>query len=254
MHAAGIMRSQLPVFLRALYLLLCMAPVFHGESDSQNNTTITMRTTEHSTNATESASPKTTLPIITTTFTTKTHDIPRTNIMSSESTPLPTTRARSDSTPTTTTPSSDAGTVVCVILFFVILIIVLFICTYKWYIRQGRPSFPEIQRHIAESVRNAWAATMECLRQSSKEEEEEEEMEAGISEAEQQKEKEDAEDEDEEDDSSADYSSMDGTVMMEKPKKDEQEDGQSNEREEDMTTIELMDEKMEKEKDDLTVL
>ncbi|XP_026801003.3 uncharacterized protein LOC113545725 [Pangasianodon hypophthalmus] len=246
------MRPQPSVFLRALCLLLSMAPVFHGASASLNTTNVTATTMTYNTSATESAAPTTT-PDTNFSFE-ETQDTSTIITTSSETRSTTTTTVPSNASPTAATTQANVGTVVCLILFFCFLILLSF-CAYKWYIHQGRPSCLEIWRRVTECARNAWAMAVACLRPSSKAEEVDEEMEAGITEAEEQKkQEEDADDEDDDDDSSDNYSCMDGTAMMEKPKKDEEEDGQSSEGEDDMSSVELKDEKTEREKDDLTVL
>ncbi|MCJ8748970.1 hypothetical protein PDJAM_G00170780, partial [Pangasius djambal] len=250
----SIMRPQPSVFLRALCLLLSTAPVFHEASASLNTTNVTATTMTYNKSATESASPTTT-PQTNVTFPVETQGTSTISTASSETRSTTTTTVQSTASPSAT---SDAGTVVCLILFFCLLILLSF-CFYKWYIRHGRPSCLEIWRRVTECARNSWAMAVECLRPSPKEEEVDEEMEAGITEAEEQKkQEEDAEDEDEDDDSSDNYSCVDGTVMMKKPKKDEEEDGRSSEDDDDddddMSSVELKDEKTEREKDDLTVL
>lgn len=152
---------------------------------------------------------------------------------------------------TDTEDSTRTESVVVIVLFILCIIIVLIYCTYKWYTRHGRPSFLEACRIVAESARSAWAAVTEHLTPSTKEGEEEEEMEVGINEAEEKKNQEEDAEYDDSDTSSGDYSNMGGVEMMEEPKKDEEQD---EGRDDDMTSIELKDEKMEQEKHNLTVL
>lgn len=103
---------------------------------------------------------------------------------------------------------------------------------------------------VTESARNAWAALLELLRPSSKEEEKDEEMEAG----EEKRQREDDEDDyNDNDDSSGNYSSVDGTAMTGGPKTNEEEDGRGNDREDDMMSVELKDEKSEQGKDNLAM-
>lgn len=104
---------------------------------------------------------------------------------------------------------------------------------------------------VAESARNAWAALMELLRPSSKEEEKDEETEAG--EEKRQPDDEEGDDYNDNDDSSGNYSSVDGTAMTGEPKTNEEEDGRGNDREDDMMSVELKDEKSEGGKDNLAM-
>lgn len=238
---SGIMRPQAAIFLRALGLLLSMASIFCEVTPSHNTTPETTTTMGYNTSANEITS--TIMSLQTDTFTMKAHNMTTISTTSTKN-PSPTTfMPQSDTKPTTS--HSYVGTVVSLFFFFCVLVS-LFYIAYVWYVRHGRPSFLEIWRTVAVSARNAWAAVVEHLRPSSKEEEGDEEMEAG------EEKKQDDEDNND-DDSSEDYSSIGGSIMMEGPKYDEEEDGKNNERD-DMTSIELKDEKTEREKDNFTML
>ncbi|GAA6067921.1 uncharacterized protein LOC113650020 [Tachysurus ichikawai] len=244
------MRSQSSVFLRALLcLLLSTSPVLCGVSASYNTTNGMASTPEGNKNVTNSESP-TTAPPGTTSFTT-TAQI-RTTIKSTSSRPQvpvkPTVKPEASATTTTNSrsaPRSGVGVALCLILFICFLIL-LFFCAYKWYIRNGRPSFTETCRRLTEWVRNAWVAA--GLRPSSKddeEEEEDEEKEAG-KEAEEEKTQGQYAEDDGGDSDSSDYSNVQGFTVSKKTEENEGDD--------DMSSVELKDEKTEREKDDLTVL
>ncbi|KAK2865876.1 hypothetical protein Q7C36_001932 [Tachysurus vachellii] len=230
------MRSS--VFLRALLcLLLSTVPVLCGVSAITTN--VMASTPEGNENVTNSESPTTASPgtVITTTA-----QITTTIKSTSSGAQVPKTSAATISPPTSRYGVSVA---LCLILFICFLIL-LFFCAYKWYIRNGRPSFTETRRRLAEWVRNAWVAA--GLRPSSKddeEEEEDEEKEAG-KEAEEDKNQGQYAEDDGGDSDSSDYSNMEGLTVS---KKTEENDG-----DDDMSSVELKNEKTEREKDDLTVL
>ncbi|XP_027013827.2 uncharacterized protein LOC113650020 [Tachysurus fulvidraco] len=237
------MRSRSSVFLRALLcLLLSTVPELCGVSASYNTTNGTASTPERTENVTDRESPKTSTPSTTSSTTTAQT---RTTIESTSSgaqVPVKTTVQPTTISPLTS--SYGVGVALCPILFICFLIL-FFFCAYKWYIRNGRPSFTETRRRLTECVRNAWVAA--GLRPPSKDEEEEEEdeEEAGKEVEEEKNQGQYAEDVGSDSDSS-DYSNMEGFTVSKKT--------EGNEGDDDLSSVELKDEKTEREKDDLTVL
>ncbi|TSU11344.1 hypothetical protein Baya_12800 [Bagarius yarrelli] len=236
-------------FLRARFLLLLfMAAFFCGASASANVTTELTLTTDFDTYnyASEFNTNKSDTFVDSTT---KDPNTPTDTTSSSAGTP--TVSGASPSAPSPAPASSGVGTVVCLILLFCFLIL-LFSCAFKWYVSNGRPPPAEIGRSLAECVRNIWAA-LGRLRLSSKENDEEhkdeEEMEAGIKTPEDQDTR-GSDPQDVSDDDSSDYSNVGGAEWT---KKGKEIDGQGNEGEDEMSSVELKDE-TERMKDDLTVL
>ncbi|KAK3523024.1 hypothetical protein QTP86_011230 [Hemibagrus guttatus] len=164
----GIMTRQSSGNLRALLCLpLIMASAFCDASVPHNATDLPALTTEGSVTETESESPSIPPSTTTTSSIYLTKSQITTTIKSKSSTsPM----VQPEESPNTTSPpgtGSGVSTAVCLILFFCFLILLLF-CAYKWYVRNGRPSFPEIWRRVTECVRNAWAVAVTRLRPSSK--------------------------------------------------------------------------------------
>ncbi|XP_058240859.1 uncharacterized protein LOC131349288 [Hemibagrus wyckioides] len=257
------MGRQSSVYLSALIcLLLTMASVFYGAPASLNSTEL--QTSINKGNTTEPKSESSTVTPSTTSMDLTTAQITTTiKSMSPETrTPMgPVVTVQTQSPNTTSTPGSNSGVRmgVCLIFFFCFLILLLF-CFYKWYVRNGRPSCPEIWRRVTEHARNAWATAVTHLRPSSKDEDEEEEdreKEVELKEAEEEKMQGGDDEADDDNSDSSDYSDVGvgGSIKNEENDVQRDESGDdADDDDDDMSSVELKDEKTEKEKDNLTVL
>lgn len=181
-------------------------------------------------------------------------------------TTLPTTKSKvlvfasSTQKAITTTVSSQPNLSIglrVLIFFIVVLLLLMAFFAYKWYSRHPEQrSINELRRNIAQSIRTARAAAiLERLRPSRKQKVDENEMESGMIHDDGHGRLETGKD-DKEDDSSADYTRMEGTNMMEQVKMKEMsmdDSSTSSEEEDDEIKPEPEDEKA-KEDTNITVL